>query len=80
MNAGRIAPGLRADLVGWDLDDPSICGADVATLISNLVFSAERTALREVWISGKQVVEGGRHVAQENTLRDFRAAMKRLWA
>ena len=79
VDAGRIAPGLQADLVAVDLDDPSICGATPDTLLPNVVFSLERTALREVWVGGRQVVREGRHPAQEATVRAFAETMERLW-
>lgn len=80
VDTGRIEVGLPADLVAFDLDDPSICGASAETLLSTLVFSAERTALKEVWVSGKQVVSEGRHVAQEAAVRNFGRVMGRLWS
>ncbi|HEY0839747.1 MAG TPA: formimidoylglutamate deiminase, partial [Vulgatibacter sp.] len=75
-----IEAGRRADLVAIDLDDPSIAGASPQTLLPNLVFSLERTAIREVWARGRQIVEGGRHVAQEETIRRFGEAMQSLWS
>ena len=79
VDAGRIAPGLHADLIGVDLDDPSICGATADTLLANVVFSLERTALRDVWIGGRNVVRDGRHPEQERTVRAFAQTMEKLW-
>jgi len=76
---GRIAPGADADLVSIDLDDPSICGADSGTWIPNLVFSGERTAIRDVWVRGRRIVEDGRHPAAERTIAEFARVMRRLW-
>ncbi len=80
LAAGRIAVGAAADLVSIDLDDPSIAGADEANLLPNLVFSAERTAIREVWSRGRQIVAEGRHLQQEQATRAFSEAMRRLWS
>ncbi len=80
VNAGTIAVGSHADLLGVDLDDPSICGATVDTLLPTLVFSLERAALRDVWVGGRAVVRDGRHPAQERAVRDFRQTMEKLWA
>lgn len=77
--AGKIEVGAPADLVAVDLEDPSICGASPATWIANLVFSAERTAIRDVWVGGRQIVEEGRHRLQEETVREFGELMRRLW-
>lgn len=80
VETGRIEVGLPADLLAFDLDDPSICGAAPETLLSTLVFSAERTALKDVWAGGKQIVADGRHLAQEGAVRNFRTVMDRLWS
>ncbi len=80
VEAGAIAPGLLADFVGVDLDDPSICGASRDTLLPTVVFSLERTALRDVWVGGRRVVQDGRHAALEGAVRDFRRSMERLWS
>lgn len=79
-NTGTIEVGRRADLVAVDLDDPSIAGASPETLLPSLVFSLERTAIREVWSGGRAVVDGGRHVAQEEATRRFGDVMRSLWA
>lgn len=76
---GRIAPGADADLVAVDLDDPSICGAEAETWVPNLVFSGERTAIRDVWARGRRIVEDGRHPKTEETVADFARVMRRLW-
>ncbi|HWV39353.1 MAG TPA: formimidoylglutamate deiminase [Vulgatibacter sp.] len=76
---GSIEPGRRADLVAIDLDDPSIRGADLRTLLPNVVFSLERTAIRDVWSAGRHLVRDGRHPLQEEAGRAFDAAMASLW-
>lgn len=77
---GSIESGLRADLLAIDLDDPSIRGADPRTLLANLVFSLERTAIRDVWSAGRHIVRDGRHSIQEEAGRSFDAAMASLWS
>lgn len=79
LPTGRIAPGAWADLVAVDLDDPSICGPDPEAWSANVVFSLERTAIREVWARGRQIVAEGRHQDAARITRDFRDAMARLW-
>lgn len=80
VETGRLEVGLPADLLSFDLDDPSICGAGPDTLLSTLVFSAERTALTDVWANGRKIVSEGRHFAQEAAVSKFREVMDRLWA
>ncbi|AKU92872.1 formimidoylglutamate deiminase [Vulgatibacter incomptus] len=80
LPSGRIEEGLSADLVAVDLDDPSICGAAGPALLPTMVFSAERTAVREVWARGVKIVSEGRHIQQERAVRDFARVMAELWS
>ena len=58
---GKIAVGSPADFFTVDLDDLSIAGATPDSLLANIVFSLSRTAVRDVVVGGKQIVENGRH-------------------
>lgn len=79
LPTGRITPGAWADLVAVDLNDPSLCSVDPAAWSTNVVFSLERTAIREVWARGEQIVTDGDHPEREATTRAFREALGRLW-
>lgn len=58
---GKIEAGSPADFFTVDLDDLSIAGATPDSLLTNIVFSLSRTAVRDVVVGGKQIVENGRH-------------------
>jgi formimidoylglutamate deiminase len=58
---GKIEAGSPADFFTVALDDLSIAGADRDSLLTNIVFSLSRTAVRDVVVGGKQIVENGRH-------------------
>ena len=58
---GKIEVGAPADFFTVDLDDPSIAGAAPDDLLANIVFSLSRTAVRDVVVGGRQIVESGRH-------------------
>lgn len=77
--AGSLEPGRAADFFTIDLNDPSIAGADTATLIDNIVFSLERTAVKDAVVNGKVVVCDGRHALQEKITREFVKVQKALW-
>ena len=62
FNGGRIEPGAAADFFTVDLNDPSIAGASVADLLTNIVFSLSRTAVRDVVVAGKRIVENGKAI------------------
>jgi len=71
FNGGKLEQGAPADFFTVDLDDPSIAGSSVADLLPNIVFSLSRTAVRDVVVGGKRIVENGRHVDQETIVKSF---------
>jgi formimidoylglutamate deiminase len=76
---GSLEPGRPADFFTVALDDPSVAGADPESLLSSIVFSGERTAIRDVAIGGKLVVQDGRHPQQEEIVRNFARMQQDLW-
>lgn len=80
LPVGALEPGLRADLVAFDLHDPSIAGASADELADTLVFAGGRLAVREVWVEGRQVISEGRHPLQERIVGEFVTAMEALRA
>jgi formimidoylglutamate deiminase len=76
---GDLAPGLPADFFTIDLDDPSIAGASQDDLLSSVVFSLSRAAVRDVVVGGKRIIEDGRHAAQDEIVERFRGLQKKLW-
>jgi formimidoylglutamate deiminase len=78
-NAGEIYNSRYCDFFTIDLDDPSIAGSTTEDLISNIVFSLSRSAVRDVVVGGKVIVEDGRHRDQDEIVKRFKALQKRLW-
>jgi formiminoglutamate deiminase len=62
-DAGRIAPGARADLVTVDLDGVRLAGTTAENAVESVVFAASAADVRDVVIDGREVVRDGRHVA-----------------
>jgi len=59
---GVLRPGGWADLVHLGADDPAFAaGLDVpdAQLLSNVVWAAGARAVRDVWVAGERVLQGG---------------------
>lgn len=79
---GALALGVAAersdDYVTLDLTDPSVAGADPDSLLTTVLFSADRAAVRNVFVGGRCVVEGGRHPLQEEIVREFISVCRRL--
>ena len=68
------------DFFTLDLNDASLTGADEASLVPQIVFSAERTAVRNVFVNGRQVVEDGHHALEGEIIHKFAEVQRRLWA
>jgi formimidoylglutamate deiminase len=56
FNGGRLEPGAPADFFTVDLDDLSIAGSSTEDLLAAIVFSLARTAVRDVVVAGRQIV------------------------
>lgn len=71
-------PEQPGDYFTLDLNDPSLAGADPNSLLTTILFSADRTAVRDVFVNGQRVVENGRHPRQDEIVREFTAACRRI--
>src|SRR5438309_2977480 len=78
--SGALETGMPADFFTVDLDDPSIAGASKDDLLSSVVFSSSRAAVREVVVGGKPIVSEGQHLIQEEVVERFHQLQKRLWS
>ena len=79
IDAGTIRSGAMADLFTIDLDDVSIADAEDDALISSIVFSLERTAIRDVWIAGRPIVKERHHPLAGEIVSRFQKLQRRLW-
>ncbi|WP_026929466.1 formimidoylglutamate deiminase [Glycomyces tenuis] len=73
-DAGRIAPGLRCDLVAVALDSPRTAG--VAP--DGLLYAATAADVTDVVVDGRRVVSGGRHTAID-TAAELAETIGELW-
>lgn len=76
---GTLGVGKPADFFTVDLNDPSVAGASPDDLLSSVVFSASRGAVREVVVGGKPIVSEGQHLVQEEVVERFGELQKKLW-
>jgi formimidoylglutamate deiminase len=76
---GSLEIGRPADFFTVALDDPSLAGADAESLLSNIVFAVERTAVRDVAIGGQFVILDGRHPLGEEIVGEFTRVQRDLW-
>jgi len=61
-DAGSIAPGALADLVTVSLDTPRLAGTVAATALESVIFAGTSADIRDVVISGRDVVRDARHL------------------
>lgn len=78
--AGRLEPGAPADLVTVGLDSVRLAGAEPATSLEAAVFAASAADVREVVVSGRQVVAGGRHALVGDVPGTLSAAIAAAWS
>ncbi len=78
--AGELAENRPADFFTVDLNEPSIAGADRDSLLSEVVFAAQRGAIRDVYVGGKAVMQEGRLPEEAAIIGRFKEVQRRLWA
>jgi formimidoylglutamate deiminase len=77
---GDLAPGSFADFFTVDLRDPSIAGHSVEDILSLLVFSLNRSAIRDVVVSGRLIIQDQRHALQNEIVSRYGELHRKVWA
>lgn len=80
MDGGSLSVGQPADFFTVDLNDVSILGMDVESFASQAVFSMAKSAVRDVAVQGKLILENGRHRSAGEIRSRYRAVQKRYVA
>jgi formimidoylglutamate deiminase len=80
LEAGSLQPGKPADFFTVDLADASIAGSLPDELLTNIVFSMSRSAIRHVAVDGRVRIEQGRHALQDEVIQAFSRVQQRLGA
>ena len=77
---GRLAPGTKGDLVLVDLEEPLM--QPVRDPLRSLIYTAADRAIRDVYVGGEKMVEGGRPVRLDiaDAGRRLQAAQARMAA
>jgi formimidoylglutamate deiminase len=78
-SCGALEVGRAADFFTVALADLSIAGAATEDLLPAIVFSLARTAVRDVVVGGRRIVEDGQHRAQSEIIERFTNLQRRLW-
>jgi len=78
--ADELAPGRRADFVVLDRAAPALEALAAPAILSTAIFGGNPGPVRDVFVAGDPVVEGGRHAGEEEAAADYRAALRSLRA
>ena len=78
LGAGAIVAGARADLIAIDTDHISLAGRDGEQALDSYVFVAGRSTVRDVMVGGAWVVTDRHHAREDDSARDYRAAVSRI--
>jgi cytosine/adenosine deaminase-related metal-dependent hydrolase len=78
-DAGRLAPGARADLVTVSLAGVRLAGTEPAYALDAVVFAAGAPDVRNVLVDGREIVHDGRH-ATIDVARELHEAVLRAAA
>jgi len=78
--AGEIAAGAFADLVTVALDTPRMAGTTVGTALESAIFAGSAADVRDVVISGVDVVADGKHLLVDDVPAALSAAITPLLA
>lgn len=75
---GSLEAGKQADFIGIDTERVALSPAQ--TVISNLVYSNDPYAVRDVYVAGQAMVVDGEHqyIDREATLAQAREALERV--
>lgn len=78
--AGRLAAGECADFITVDLADTSIAGNTAEDLLSMLVFSMSRSAIRDVAVGGRFVLRDQQHALHGEIVERYRELHEAIWS
>jgi formiminoglutamate deiminase len=76
--SGGIAPGAPADIVALDGDHPAMIDRTGDAILDAWIFVAGKEAVRRVWVNGRTVVDGGRHLRKDAAVKAFRDSIRRV--
>lgn len=75
----QLVPGSFADFFTVDLDDVSIAGHSAEDLLPIIVFSLNRSAIRDVVVNGRIVLYDRKHVLQDEIISRYKRIHQKVW-
>ena len=74
LPGGSLVPGDPADFLVASLEDPSLAGVSEEDLMAAAIFGMARTAVRDVYVDGRQVVANGKVLTLDHAAAGARLA------
>jgi formimidoylglutamate deiminase len=78
LQGGKLALGELADFFTADLNDLSVLGVDVESLGAQAVFSLAKSAVRDVAVGGRLILENGRHSGAGEIRAKYRGVQRKF--
>ncbi|MEE9218292.1 MAG: formimidoylglutamate deiminase [Acidobacteriota bacterium] len=75
---GALTPGMRADLVVLDAENPTLIGHGPATVLDAWILSGTTNPVRDVMAAGRWMVRNSRHAQEEAITAAYKTAMREL--
>ena len=75
---GVLAEGARADIVVLDEDHPALIARTEDEVLDSWIFCGGAACVRDVFVGGRQVVAGGRHVNEASIVGRYRKVAESL--
>jgi formimidoylglutamate deiminase len=79
LPGGGLTPGSFADFFTVDLNDLSIAGHSAENLLPMIVFSLNRSAIRDVVVNGRYVLRDQKHVYQDEIVSRYKDVQQKVW-
>ena len=78
QKTGCIAIGQYCDLLSLDAGHPLLIGKQTDDWLNSWLFGGDKSCVRDVWVSGKHIVQNGAHQKREAIATAFAKAMQHL--
>lgn len=76
---GQLTPSAFADFFTVDLNDVSIAGHSAEDLLPILVFSLNRSAIRDVVVNGRLIVRDQKHSLEDEIVSRYKEIHQKVW-
>jgi formimidoylglutamate deiminase len=80
VSGGDLKPGAFADFFTIDLNDISIAGHSAEDLLPVLVFSLNRSAIRDVVVNGKMILKDRKHLLHDEIVTRYKEVHQKVWS